>query len=114
MAKETDRGLSSMMAAGCLAGAHSSPSSPIPWPPGIHRKAVMPVRLSSMHLRSEVKAEPLWIALGGDLLSIYMTAASCNTNIHSSVMLIAAFSSSYGEVIAAPCCGLRNDSARSC
>ncbi len=114
MAKETDRGLSSMIAAACLARAHSSPSSAIPWPPGIYRKVVMPLRLPSMHLRSEVKAEPLWIALGGDLLSIHMAAASCNTKIHSSFMLTAAFSSSHGKVIAAPCCDLRNDSARSC
>ncbi len=68
--------------------------------------------LLSMHLRSEVKAEPLWIALGGDLLSTHMAAASCNTKIHLSVMPIATFSSSYGDVNAAPCCGLRNDSAR--
>ncbi len=101
-----------MIAAACLARADSSPSSAIPWPPGIHRKVVMPVRLSSKHLRSEVKAEPLWNAVGGDLLSIHTVAASCYTRIHSSVMKIAAIPSSYGEVIAVPCCGLLNDSAR--
>ncbi len=51
-----------------------------------------------MRFRSEVSTE----------LSVYMAAALCVGKSHSSAKRIAAFSSSYNEVIAAPrCCFVR-------
>ncbi len=50
-----------------------------------------------------MSAEPLWIALRSDWLSVHTAAASCVDKSHSSAMRMAAFSSSYVEVKAAPC-----------
>ncbi len=61
----------------------------------------MKARLSSLRLRFEVSAEPLWIALRSDWLSLYLAAASSDGRSHSSVMCIAAFSTSFDDVIAA-------------
>ncbi len=55
-----------------------------------------------------MSVEPLWISLRSDWLSVHMAAASCNGKSYSSAMLVAAFSSSHDEVIAAPrCCFVR-------
>ncbi len=48
-----------------------------------------------------MSAEPFWIAIKTDWLSIHMTIASCDGNNHSSAMRIATFSSSYDEVMPA-------------
>ncbi len=58
---------------------------------------VFPVRWFSMRCRSVVSAELLW-------LSVQMAAAASDGRSHSSAMRMAAFSSSYDEVKAAPCC----------
>ncbi len=61
-----------------------------------------------MRLRSEVSAEPLWITLRSDWLSVQMAAAACDGRVQSSGLRMAAFSSLYDEVIAAPrCCFVR-------
>ncbi len=65
---------------------------------------VFPARLFSMPLKSVVSAEPLWIALRSDWLSVQIAAAACDVRSHSSAMRMAAFSSSYDEVMAAPRC----------
>ncbi len=54
-----------------------------------------------MRGRSAVSAEPLWIALRSDCLSVQMAAAARDSKIHSSAVAMAAFSSSFDEVIAA-------------
>ncbi len=98
----------SVIAAVCIAQA-SAPSLPaIPWWPGIQSSVVFPARLLSMRLKSVVSAEPLWIALRSDWLSVQMAAAACDGRSPSSAMRMAAFSSSYDEVKAAPrCCFVR-------
>ncbi len=55
-----------------------------------------------MRLKSVVSAEPLWIALRSDWLYVQMAVAACDGRSHSSDMRMAAFSSSYDEVKAAP------------
>ncbi len=61
-----------------------------------------------MRLRSVVSAEPLWIAFRSDKQSVQMAAAACDGRSHSSAMRMAAFSSWYDEVKAAPrCCFVR-------
>ncbi len=70
----------------------------------IQSSLVFPARLFSMCLRSVVSAEPLWIALRSDWLSMQMAAPACDGESHSSAMRMAAFSSSYDEVVAAPRC----------
>ncbi len=51
-----------------------------------------------MHLRSEVSAEPLGIALRSGWLSVHMTAVSFDGKSHSSVRHVTASSSSFNEV----------------
>ncbi len=77
-AKETDRGAPSLIAAACLAQASASSLPAIPWWPGIQVRVVFPARLFSMRPRSIVSAEPLWIALRSDWLSVQMAVAACD------------------------------------
>ncbi len=49
-----------------------------------------------------MSAEPLWVALRSDWLSVETAAAVCSGKSHLISMRMAAFSSSYDEAIAAP------------
>ncbi len=98
-AKETCRGAPSVIAAACLAQASASSLSAIPWWPGVQSKVVLPAHLLSIRLWSTVSAEPLWIALRSDWLSVHMAAAACDSKIHSSALRMSAFSLSYDEVV---------------
>ncbi len=57
-AKETGRGVPSVIAAACLAQASASSLPVIPWWPGIQSSVVFPARLFSMRLRSVGGAAP--------------------------------------------------------
>ncbi len=74
-AKETGRGAPSLIAAACLAQASASSLPAITWWPEIQSRVVFPTRLYSMRLKS---AEPLWIALRSDWLSVQMAVAACD------------------------------------
>ncbi len=91
-AKETGLGAPSLIAAACLAQASASSLLAFPWWPWIQIRVVFPARFLSMRLRSVVSAEPLWIALRSDWLSVQMVAAACDGRAHSSAMRMAAFS----------------------
>ncbi len=70
--KETDR------------GAPSTSTLPaIPWWSRIHHRVVISARLLSMRPRSLVSAQPLWIALRSDWLSVHMAVASNDRRGHS-------------------------------
>ncbi len=101
-AKETGRGAPSVIAAACLAQPSASSLSEIPWWPGTQSRVFFPSRLLSIRLKSVVSAEPLWIALRSDWLSVQMDAAVYDGRSHSSAMRMATFSSSYDGVKAAP------------
>ncbi len=103
-AKETGRGVPWVLAAACSAQASATSLLAIPWWPGIQSRVVLTVRFLGMCLRSAVSVEPHWIASRNDWLSLQMAAAACDGKNHSSAMRMAAFSSSYNEVIAAPHC----------
>ncbi len=101
-AEETSRGTPSVIVAVCVAHASASSLPAIPWWLGIQSRVDLPTHLLSMRLWSAVLAEPLWVLLRSDWLSVQMAAVACDGKNHSSVMRMAAFSSSYDEVIAAP------------
>ncbi len=61
-----------------------------------------------MRFRHKVSAEPLWVVLRSDCLSVHMVAASCDGKGHSGAMRIAVSFTLYDEVVAAPrCCFVR-------
>ncbi len=99
---ETGRGVSSVIAATCLAQASASALPTIPWRPGTQNRVIYSACKPSMRLRPEVSTEPFWIALRSNRLSVHMATASCDDNSHSSAIHIGVFSSSYHEVIATP------------
>ncbi len=101
-AKETGRGAPSVIIAAFVVHASASLIPATPWWLGIQNRVVLPARLLSMRLRSAVSAEPLWIALRSDWLSVQVAAVRCYDKSHSSAMRMTAFSSSYDGVIAAP------------
>ncbi len=79
----------SVITAAGLTQASASSVPAIPWLSGIQSRVVLPAHLLSMRLRSEVSAEPLWIALRSDWLSVQMAAASYGVKSRFSVMRIA-------------------------
>ncbi len=69
-AKETDWGAPSLIFCRFLyAGIHHL------IPPGIHSSVALPAHLSTMRLRSEVSAEPLWVALRSGWMLVRMPVA---------------------------------------
>ncbi len=100
--KEIGLGVTSVITVTCLAQVFASSLKVVYWWHGTDNRMSLSARLSSMRITSEVLVEPHSVVWRSNGLSARKVAAFLAGRSHASAIHITAFSSTYGEVSAAP------------